>query len=156
MANPTNPTTITFFTVSFDDKTLHAQPSGGHDETGIIYDPLNVVNPIIEVRTTNIKQYNMIYIPTNGRHYWIREYEYIGEANVCRLHCESAVLVNWYSDICNSVAILELSTDYFDSYYVKNDYPILDQRKGNNINTFKQIPYKDCYILTTLGGGSNA
>lgn len=153
MTNPSNPTTILFYSVTFGENVLHSHPTGGHQESGIIYNPLNIVNPIVEVRTTDIKQYNMIYIPTNGRYYWIKEYEYIGEANVCKLHCESAVLVNWYSEICNNKAVSVESGEYYNKSLIKNDYPILDQKKFTN-DHFTQIPQKDVFILTTLGGGN--
>ena len=147
-------TTINFYKVNYDEHTLHTPPTTHNvQHTGNIYDPLNIINPIVEVNYENIEQYNLIQIAVNSnRFYWIKEYEYIGEGNACRLHCESAVLLNWYTNIMNTTAVIENSKGYYNKQFVNNDFPILAQRQFNNVNVFKQIPYQDCYILTALGG----
>jgi len=149
-------TTIKFYKVNYDEHTLHTPPTSANaTHTGNIFDPLNIVNPSVEVNYENIEQYNLIQIAVNSnRFYWIKEYEYIGEGHACILHCESAVLLNWYTQICNSNAVIENSKGYYNKQFVSNDFPILAQRQFNNINTFKQIPYQDCYVITTLGGDS--
>ena len=62
-------TTISFYKVGFEKNTL-IKPSSvtglssnrKTSQTGNIFDPINVVNPIVEVNISNIESYNLMYI----------------------------------------------------------------------------------------------
>lgn len=152
-------TTISFYKVGFEKNTLKNPSSvtglsSGRktSQTGNIFDPINVVNPIVEVNISNIESYNLMYIGAFSRYYWITEYEYIAEGNVCKIHGESAVLLNWYDAIINTRTKVTKSTRFYNKHLINSDFPILDQRKITIDKFPKSIPNKDCVLLTTLGG----
>ena len=145
---------IYLYSVGFEKNTLK-NPSDLPSYTtisGRVFDPLNVVNPVVEVNVQNVEQYNLIYIPTNNRYYWINEYEYIAEGYVSNLHCESAVLLTWYNAIIKTRIKVTKSTRFYNKHLTSSDFPILDQRKITIDKFPKSLPSKDCVMLTTLGG----
>ena len=150
-------TTIEFYKVGLEKNSLQ-NPSNltnnPYTQSGNIFDPLNVVNPIVEVNVANVEQYNLIKIPVNNRYYWINDYEYIAEGNVCNLHCESAPLITWYDAIVQSRAIIKNSTGYYNKNLINNEFPILDQKLFTVDKFPKSLKHKDVFILTTLGGGN--
>lgn len=113
---------------------------------------LDVVNPTILVNpNSNISDFNFAYIPEFNRYYFITvEYTaYYGYE--AKIHCRSAVLYNNYSEIIKNKIVATETTNYYNKQLTSNQYPILAQKQLDTLS-FEQLPYQDCFILTTLGG----
>ena len=119
--------------------------------------PMDVENPVVYIGASDAYDgYNYIYIPEFGRYYFAKCVG--GNSQTLTFECTSDPLMSFKNAILNSKAVISRNPWKYDLYVsdpnmplesrtVKATFPFPNSTLFNGTN--------NCYILTTLGSGSD-
>lgn len=116
--------TATFYTFS-KKKNSTAIPSGGSSYNILIKDPSSILNPRIDLDSSNPVSYNYCYIPAFNRYYFINDWT--SDHGHWIADCSVDVLASWKASIIASYQYVLRCSTQNDSNIVDRMYPITDE-----------------------------
>ena len=146
---------VTFYTFS---KKLNStkQPSSGTSFSCLLKQPTNVMNPVIEVHTSNPTAYNYAHISDFGnRYYWIKDWT--SEVNGIWIATLSVdVLSTYRADILDSYQYVVRNQSKYDLEVPDNMYPMIDGVEFSSTEFTNDSPFTDWVaIFGVAGKGGN-
>lgn len=115
----------TFYTFSKRHNSTK-QPTGGSSYTILLKDACSVSNPTIAIKwpgSGDPTAYNMCYIPTFGRYYWIDNWTYTDRQWIAS--CSVDVLASFKTDIGNASKYVLRSASEKNVHVLDNRYPAI-------------------------------
>ena len=110
--------------------------------TGVLNSTVNVLEPVIRFRTTNIVTFNYVYIESLNRYYFVSEIRQDGD--ICTVHLRVDVLFTYKDIILNSTATLTKSEN--GNKYLSNRSNVFDVRPN-----IKKVDFPNKNLLNTEG-----
>ena len=92
--------------------------------TGVLNSTVNILEPVIRFRTTNIVTFNYVYIESLKRYYFVSEIRQDGD--ICTVRLRVDVLFTYKDIILNSTATLTKSEN--GNKYLSNRSNVVDVR----------------------------
>lgn len=110
--------------------------------TGVLNSTINVLEPVIRFRTTNIVTFNYVYIESLNRYYFVSEIRQDGD--ICTVHLRVDVLFTYKDIILNSTATLTKSEN--GNKYLSNRSNVFDVRPN-----IQKVDFPNKNLLNTEG-----
>lgn len=110
--------------------------------TGVLNSTVNVLEPVIRFRTTNIVTFNYVYIESLNRYYFVSEIRQDGD--ICTVHLRVDVLFTYKDIILNSTATLTKSEN--GNKYLSNRSNVFDVRPN-----IQKVDFPNKNLLNTEG-----
>lgn len=122
--------------------TINKTLTGEVEQDIRLKDKVNMVNPVIMLKSSTIINKNYCYIPSFNRYYFIQDVVILNN-NIQELYLKCDVLESFKSDILNSEGVISMSTteNYLSVGVMSEERKIIDIYEG------KPIDYKDNIIL---------
>lgn len=114
--------TATFYTFSKKKNSTAVPSSGGSAKNIVIKDPSSILNPRIDLDSSNPVSYNYCYIPAFNRYYFINDW--ISDHGHWIAECSVDVLASWKTEILNSYQFVLRSATYNNTYIEDSIYPM--------------------------------
>ena len=143
--------TITLYQNLSDPKAVNKQLLSPKDIGGIAKDPLDMVNPVIEVEgdiVATIGAYNYMYIADYARYYFITVTGDSYNMNTITGHCD--VLMSAKAQLLNRTATLSRNEKYYNTYLTDTDFKAY-AFKNIVTTSFPMGITGDSIILMTVG-----
>lgn len=139
-----------FYTINQDPKKVNKTLSDGVTIEGILRDPLNVVDPIIEFEAGGLESaaYNYVYIEDLARYYFCTVTNDSYNLNTATCHCD--VLKTASSFLAQRKATLKRSEYLYNGYLNDPDFNAYAYR-NIVLKSFPTAIRNDSIILMTVG-----
>lgn len=144
--------TITLYVCTSDPKCVTKTLTNAQAVSGVVKDPVNVINPVIEVELDNgaAASYNYAYIQEYGRYYFIEPQNDSYKLNTLMLRCDVLMSSGIYLKTRN--ATISRNERMYNSYL--NDANFKSYAYKNIVTkSFPNGIFGDSIILMTVGGG---
>lgn len=110
--------------------------------TGVLNSTVNILEPVIRFRTTNIVTFNYVYIESLNRYYFVSEIRQDGD--ICTVRLRVDVLFTYKDIILNSTATLTKSEN--GNKYLSNRSNVFDVRPN-----IQKVDFPNKNLLNTEG-----
>lgn len=110
--------------------------------TGVLNSTVNVLEPVIRFRTTNIVTFNYVYVESLNRYYFVSEIQQDGD--ICTVRLRVDVLFTYKDIILNSTATLTKSEN--GNKYLSNRSNVFDVRPN-----IQKVDFPNKNLLNTEG-----
>lgn len=113
-------------------------------------DVADFINPVVQLRSGTVLDYNYAYIPDLNRYYFINDRETFPN-KIYTLHLECDVLMTYKEDILNSVATVARSP-HSNKYFDGGDYRNEVKNEHMLYESDTTVEFEPNTILVTIGG----
>lgn len=144
---------IKLYQNSSDPKCVDKQLGTALDISGTALEPLDIVNPVIEVEgdiVSSIAGYNYMYIEDYARYYFIETTADSYQLNHIRGHCD--ILSSSKAWLRSRLATIGRNEKLYNAYLNDPEFPAYAY-KNIVTRTFPSGLNSDSIILMTVGGG---
>lgn len=119
--------------------------------TGVLNSTVNILEPVIRFRTTNIVTFNYVYIESLNRYYFVSEIRQDGD--ICTVYLREDVLMTYKDKILDSTGTLTKGTDV-NKYASnrENNYDLRPKLKKLDFPNTGLFSDKDNIIMVTIKG----
>lgn len=119
--------------------------------TGVLNSTVNILEPVIRFRTTNIVTFNYVYIESLNRYYFVSEIQQDGD--ICTVYLREDVLMTYKDKILDSTGTLTKGTDV-NKYASnrENNYDLRPKLKKLDFPNTGLFSDKDNIIMVTIKG----
>lgn len=113
-------------TFNFDGKPneVNKMLQENEEYTGVLNSTVNILEPVIRFRSTNVVTFNYVYIESLNRYYFVSEIRQDGD--ICTVYLRTDVLFTYKDIILNSTATLTKSEN--GNKYLSNRSNVVDVR----------------------------
>ena len=119
--------------------------------TGVLNSTVNILEPVIRFRTTNVVTFNYVYIESLHRYYFVSEIQQNGD--ICTVYLRTDVLMTYKDKILNSTGTLtkgETVNGYASNR--SNAYDLRPKLKKLDFPNTGLFSDNDNIIMVTLKG----
>lgn len=129
------------------NKTLHEN----EEYTGVLNSTVNILEPVIRFRSTNIVTFNYVYIESLNRYYFVSEIRQDGD--ICTVYLRTDVLMTYKDKILDSIGTLTKGANV-NKYASnrENNYDLRPKLKKLNFPNTGLFSDKDNIIMVTIKG----
>lgn len=119
--------------------------------TGILNSTVNILEPVIRFRTTNIVTFNYVYIESLHRYYFVSEIQQNGD--ICTVYLRTDVLMTYKDKILDSIGTLTKGVNV-NNYASnrENNYDLRPKIKKVNFPNTGLFSDRDNVIMVTIKG----
>lgn len=119
--------------------------------TGVLNSTVNILEPVIRFRTTNVVTFNYVYIESLHRYYFVSEIQQNGD--ICTVYLRTDVLMTYKDKILDSVGTLTKGTNV-NKYASnrENNYDLRPKLKKLDFPNTGLFSDKDNIIMVTIKG----
>lgn len=110
--------------------------------TGVLNSTVNILEPVIRFRTTNVVTFNYVYIESLNRYYFVSEIQQDGD--ICTVRLRVDILFTYKDIILNSTATLTKSEN--GNKYLSNRSNVFDVRPN-----IQKVDFPNKNLLNTEG-----
>ena len=119
--------------------------------TGVLNSTVNILEPVIRFRTTNVVTFNYVYIESLNRYYFVSEIRQDGD--ICTVYLREDVLMTYKDKILDSIGTLtkgENVNKYASNR--ENNYDLRPKLKKLNFPNTGLFSDRDNIIMVTIKG----
>ena len=119
--------------------------------TGVLNSTVNILEPVIRFRTTNIVTFNYVYIESLNRYYFVSEIQQNGD--ICTVYLRTDVLMTYKDKILDSIGTLTKGANV-NKYASnrENNYDLRPKLKKLNFPNTGLFSDRDNIIMVTIKG----
>lgn len=119
--------------------------------TGVLNSTVNILEPVIRFRSTNIVTFNYVYIESLNRYYFVSEIRQDGD--ICTVYLREDVLMTYKDRILDSTGTLTKGTNV-NNYASnrENNYDLRPKLKKLDFPNTGLFSDKDNIIMVTIKG----
>ena len=119
--------------------------------TGVLNSTVNILEPVIRFRTTNIVTFNYVYIESLHRYYFVSEIQQNGD--ICTVYLRTDVLMTYKDKILDSIGTLTKGANV-NKYASnrENNYDLRPKLKKLNFPNTGLFSDRDNIIMVTIKG----
>lgn len=119
--------------------------------TGVLNSTVNILEPVIRFRTTNIVTFNYVYIESLNRYYFVSEIRQDGD--ICTVYLREDVLMTYKDKILDSTGTLTKGANV-NKYASnrENNYDLRPKLKKLDFPNTGLFSDKDNIIMVTIKG----
>lgn len=119
--------------------------------TGVLNSTVNILEPVIRFRSTNIVTFNYVYIESLNRYYFVSEIRQDGD--ICTLYLREDVLMTYKDKILDSTGTLTKGVNV-NNYASnrENNYDLRPKLKKLDFPNTGLFSDKDNIIMVTIKG----
>ena len=119
--------------------------------TGVLNSTVNILEPVIRFRTTNVVTFNYVYIESLNRYYFVSEIQQNGD--ICTVYLRTDVLMTYKDKILDSVGTLTKGANV-NNYASnrENNYDLRPKLKKLNFPNTGLFSDRDNIIMVTIKG----
>lgn len=119
--------------------------------TGVLNSTVNILEPVIRFRSTNIVTFNYVYIESLHRYYFVSEIQQNGD--ICTVYLRTDVLMTYKDNILDSVGTLTKGANV-NKYASnrENNYDLRPKLKKLNFPNTGLFSDRDNIIMVTIKG----
>lgn len=119
--------------------------------TGVLNSTVNILEPVIRFRTTNIVTFNYVYIESLHRYYFVSEIQQNGD--ICTVYLRTDVLMTYKDKILDSIGTLTKGANV-NNYASNrlNAYDLRPKLKKLNFPNTGLFSDRDNIIMVTIKG----
>ena len=110
--------------------------------TGVLNSTVNILEPVIRFRTTNVVTFNYVYIESLNRYYFVSEIRQDGD--ICTVYLRTDVLMTYTDKILDSVGTLVKGEN--GNKYLSNRSNVFDVRPN-----IQKVDFPNKNLLNTEG-----
>lgn len=140
-------------TFNFDGKPNEVNKTLQENEeyTGVLNSTVNILEPVIRFRTTNVVTFNYVYIESLNRYYFVSEIQQNGDT--CTVYLRTDVLMTYKDKILDSVGTLTKGANV-NKYASnrENNYDLRPKLKKLNFPNTGLFSDIDNIIMVTIKG----
>ena len=131
-----------FYTFSKNPRSTET-PQGGDTRDVQIFDPCNLLSPVLIVADSSAVAYNYCFIPAWGRYYWVRDWTFREGRMFCQLEVD--VLASWREEIGRSTQYISRAAAAYNPGVQDRVYP-----------AYASPTYTSAKVENPLGGPINS
>ena len=119
--------------------------------TGVLNSTVNILEPVIRFRTTNVVTFNYVYIESLNRYYFVYEIQQYGD--ICTVYLRTDVLMTYKDKILDSIGTLTkgANVNRYASNRV-NNYDLRPKLKKLDFPNTGLFSDRDNIIMVTIKG----
>lgn len=119
--------------------------------TGVLNSTVNILEPVIRFRSTNVVTFNYVYIESLNRYYFVSEIRQDGD--ICTVYLREDVLMTYKDKILDSTGTLTKGTNV-NNYASnrENNYDLRPKLKKLDFPNTGLFSDKDNIIMVTIKG----
>lgn len=119
--------------------------------TGVLNSTVNILEPVIRFRSTNVVTFNYVYIESLNRYYFVSEIRQDGD--ICTVYLREDVLMTYKDKILDSTGTLTKGTNV-NKYASnrENNYDLRPKLKKLDFPNTGLFSDKDNIIMVTIKG----
>lgn len=119
--------------------------------TGVLNSTVNILEPVIRFRTTNVVTFNYVYIESLNRYYFVSEIQQNGD--ICTVYLRTDVLMTYKDKILDSIGTLTKGANV-NNYASnrENNYDLRPKLKKLNFPNTGLFSDRDNIIMVTIKG----
>ena len=119
--------------------------------TGVLNSTVNILEPVIRFRTTNIVTFNYVYIESLHRYYFVSEIQQNGD--ICTVYLRTDVLMTYKDKILDSIGTLTKGANV-NKYASnrENNYDLRPKLKKLDFPNTGLFSDRDNIIMVTIKG----
>ena len=119
--------------------------------TGVLNSTVNILEPVIRFRTTNVVTFNYVYIESLHRYYFVSEIQQNGD--ICTVYLRTDVLMTYKDKILDSIGTLTKGANV-NKYASnrENNYDLRPKLKKLNFPNTGLFSDRDNIIMVTIKG----
>ena len=119
--------------------------------TGVLNSTVNILEPVIRFRTTNVVTFNYVYIESLHRYYFVSEIQQNGD--ICTVYLRTDVLMTYKDKILDSTGTLTKGANV-NKYASnrENNYDLRPKLKKLDFPNTGLFSDKDNIIMVTIKG----
>lgn len=119
--------------------------------TGVLNSTVNILEPVIRFRTTNVVTFNYVYIESLNRYYFVSEIQQNGD--ICTVYLRTDVLMTYKDKILDSTGTLTKGTNV-NKYASnrENNYDLRPKLKKLDFPNTGLFSDRDNIIMITIKG----
>ena len=119
--------------------------------TGVLNSTVNILEPVIRFRSTNIVTFNYVYIESLHRYYFVSEIQQNGD--ICTVYLRTDVLMTYKDKILDSIGTLTKGANV-NNYASnrENTYDLRPKLKKLNFPNTGLFSDRDNIIMVTIKG----
>lgn len=119
--------------------------------TGVLNSTVNILEPVIRFRSTNIVTFNYVYIESLNRYYFVSEIQQNGD--ICTVYLRTDVLMTYKDKILDSIGTLTKGANV-NNYASnrENNYDLRPKLKKLDFPNTGLFSDRDNIIMVTIKG----
>ena len=119
--------------------------------TGVLNSTVNILEPVIRFRTTNVVTFNYVYIESLNRYYFVSEIQQNGD--ICTVYLRTDVLMTYKDKILDSIGTLTKGANV-NNYASnrENNYDLRPKLKKLDFPNTGLCSDRDNIIMVTIKG----
>ena len=119
--------------------------------TGVLNSTVNILEPVIRFRTTNVVTFNYVYIESLNRYYFVSEIQQNGD--ICTVYLRTDVLMTYKDKILDSIGTLTKGANV-NNYASnrENNYDLRPKLKKLDFPNTGLFSDRDNIIMVTIKG----